>query len=325
MSSSTSNSKRLPKTFLLAAFLILLTISAMVYYLKKTEAIPAPMFTGRLSVDEKIRFVRINHPIKADLVVMGSSTGLNNISSEVIFDRREIGKSYFNYSAWGLNISQMLDLWHFFGKLYTPKVIILYITVFDFRSHEKIVLNENDLRNYVEGGASFPYYFKYHKTGLGERMRTVGRKRRTKVGWDSLKYDAGGGASFNIPEEKFEQNDWPDRLTEDYFVEEQYGVLNKMLKIFNEDNIYAVIVQGPLREQYSESNEKYAFLKKHWERVEAIAEENDMLFLNMHGLFYPDESLFPDTIHLNREGAQRLTKELLRQMEEKQVFQKLNK
>ena len=58
--------------------------------------------------------------------------------------------------------------------------------------------------------------------------------------------------------------------------------------------------------------------------MELISKEHGGVFINMHGMFYPDESLFSDTIHLNREAAEVSTKELIQRMEEEGIFQKIN-
>jgi len=233
MSSFISNSKKLPKAFSIAFVLIALTIIIGAYYLIKTEAFPAPMFTGRVSLDEKFRFMRLHDFSQSDFIVLGSSTALNNISSEVIFSRPEIGKNYFNFAAWGMTISETLEYWRFLETMIRPKVVVLYINLFDFEEGRKVVFDHNDIKRYIRGASPLPYYFKYHKKGLAERIKSVGHRRRTNDDFDTLKFDEGGGALFEIPENEISQNDWTNYLSEKCFVNTHYIALGNLLEIID--------------------------------------------------------------------------------------------
>jgi len=325
MSSSIFNSKRLPKAFLTAFTLVILTISTMVINLHKTNALPAPMLTRRISLDEKMRFLRMNKSYDADFILLGSSTGVNNISSEVMLDYPKINKSFFNFSAWGFTTHELLDYYKFIDEITDPKVVILTIDLNEFHDHYELVFDRDDLKHYIEGGLPIWYYFKYHQAGMIERIRNIRRTRTKNNTFDSVQFDKGGGVLLDVSDDDpITKRKWRDEYDETYFVESSYTDLDSLLKFLKQRGVLAVIVQGPLRRPYRHNETEFAFLSDHWKRVQSIAQENSAVFFNMQNIFSDREYFFSDSVHLSRKGAKLFTLRLLFRMEQEKVFEKIN-
>jgi len=326
MNSSIFNSKKLPKAFLTAFILIFLTIIGGAFCLHRANSLPAPMFSNRFSFDEKMRFMRMTNSYDTDFVVLGSSTGLNNFSSEILLHDPRIKNSYFNFSAWGFTTHSILKYWKLIKKIASPKVLILSLNLFEFQEYnEKLIFNEGDITGYLSGISPIWYYLKCHKSGLIDRIRKVGHRRRINNEFGSIRFDKGGGVLLEVPESyKMANVPWRDEVKPNGFVESAYVALDDLLIRAKKSGVIVVIVEGPLQVQYYDGDHEFAFLKRHWARVETAAKENDAFFLNMQGLDIPNKNLFADSIHLNREGANFFTKALLKRMDEKGIFQKVN-
>ncbi|MCK5013115.1 MAG: hypothetical protein KAS66_04800 [Candidatus Omnitrophica bacterium] len=324
MNSSISNSKKIPKAFLAAFLLFLVTVIAGVFYLIKTDTLPAPIFTGRVSMDEKIRFLRMHYPINADVVTIGSSSALNNISSQVFFDDPAVGKRYLNFSSWGLTMESTLRHWKIFDQIHDSKILIIGISFFDFNKSDDDPINGTDIRRYIQGRPTLLYYLKYHASGFSRRIWSTAKRRRTNDFLGSLKYDEGGGVLLDVPEENVRKHYWQDELTETRFQPGSYEALDQLLADLREKGKIGVIVQSPVKGSSSVKEKRFFFLKHHWDKVDAIAKKHGMYFYNMYNIFESDDQLFPDDMHVNHEGANMFTLQLFQRMKEDKIFQRVN-
>ena len=103
-----------------------------------------------------------------------------------------------------------------------------------------------------------------------------------------------------------------------------YEALDQLLADLREKGKIGVIVQSPVKGSSSVKEKRFFFLKRHWDKVDAIAKKHGMYFYNMYNIFEPDDQLFPDDMHLNHEGANMFTSQLLQRMKEDKIFQRVN-
>lgn len=316
-----------PKAFLTALILFVMTVVGVGFYLYQTDSLPAPMLSNRFSFDEKMRFMRLTHSYDADVVVLGSSTGINNFLSDIIVADPRIGSRYFNFSAWGMTTHAVLKCWHFIKKISDPKVLILPIDLFEFQKYnEKFIFNEKDVLRYLSGANPLWYYVKCHKSGMMERIRNAGRRRRNNNNVDSMKFDENGGVALEIPAEHIKPHTpWQDEFYPEIFYDTAYEAMEELLTETHRDGIVAVIVQSPLREPvYDDGSDISSSVQRHWAKVDSLANKYGAFFLNMQRMDSIDRKYFVDSIHLNREGAALFTEEFIQRMDRAGAFKKID-
>jgi len=316
------NFKKLPNGCLVAILLCIITIISGAVFLTLTDNMPAPMFSSRISLDEKFRFLRFKGNYQADFIVLGSSTGLNNISSKVMMGNPEIGQNYLNYTAWGLTIPSKLYFWSFIKQIMSPKVVIIPIDLNEFhRTYETPEFNQKEVIRYLDGAFPVWIYIKNHKKGFVERIGKVLRHRRMNDTQISLKYDEGGSVPLNVKEKSEDLKvRWKDGFSAKYYHEESYAELEQLLSDMEQIGIVAIVVQQPLREHYSEKEPKMTFVKNHWDKVKEISQASSAYFFNLQDVIPADDRLFSDSGHLQWKAAEEFTTILLERMEQAGVF-----
>lgn len=318
-----SNSKKAPKACLIACVLIILTLAGAGYYLIAADALPAPMFTGRISFDEKMRFIRHSNLDDVELVTMGSSIAFNNLSSKVMRSVPGIGEKYFNFAAWGLGMDDLLVYWKFLSKFHDPKIMIICSTPNAFTLGPNLVLNETDLEHYLAKKPSLPYYMKYRNLSFINRIFKIKHLRETNEDYGSLNFDANGGVLLDISDEQIIKKRWETKVRVSY-LDHNYDVLDRMLKMLKNDGILVVYVVSPMRSSYLDVDNDAALVEKHWGRVASIVRKHGMHFINMHKTLSLPDRFFADGTHLKSKGAFVFTEKLVEQMEKEGVFQKVN-
>jgi hypothetical protein len=328
MNSSISNSRRYPQAFLIAVTLLILTVVGGGFILSITDYLPAPMFSNSFCLDEKLRFLRLKKNVRADYAVIGSSTGLNNIPSEVMMAHPRINQGYLNFSAWGLNMDGKLYYWNFIRDIARPKVLIIPIDLNEFNDYETVPeFNKDDVTRYLQGANPFWHYLKNHRNGFIERIRLVLWHRKKNDTQYTTKFDQGGGAPIEVTKEsRITRRKWKtENYTKKRFVEKGYESLEGLLKDAGRHGVIVVIVQQPLREHYREDELEFAFIKENWDRVDRIAKDNGAYFFNMQDILPEDPSLYSDSLHLNRWAGEVFVKKLLERMETEGIFYKVEK
>src|SRR5437764_904180 len=91
----------------------------------------SPLITNSISFDAKI--AELNHQKfkRVDILGLGSSMTLNNINSQIVAD--SLSSNYYNISSWGLQMSDLNSLAHYYVPKFKPKYILMLSSVTDFR------------------------------------------------------------------------------------------------------------------------------------------------------------------------------------------------
>jgi len=299
------------------------TLVSIGCFLAANDALPAPMLTGYVSLDEKLRFIRENKINDVELVGIGSSHALNNLSTEVIKQIPVVGEKYFNFSYWGLNVYDLSVYWDFLSQLFHPKIMIICLNPYEFVHGRRLNFNEKDLREYIKGKNPFPYYLKYRGLYFLKRIKSVGRKRRSNRTLGSLSFDEAGGVYLDVPPRKDKRGAWNEVFKWKFHIK-NYDVFDDMLEQLNKENIQVVYVVSPMKKRFIADDETYRYFGQHWDQVKSILDKHGMHFLNLHKILSLEDHFFADNTHLNRTGARLFTEKLVEQMEKEGVFQKVN-
>ncbi|HQO10765.1 MAG TPA: hypothetical protein PLP37_11720, partial [Clostridiales bacterium] len=183
---------RLLKKLTLFAFIIVLLISVLLFYLYKIGGndLPAPAYSNSISFNEKIDFLKNKDLAKIKIAAIGSSMTLNNIDSKII--ENNLGENYINLGSWGFKISDTEEyLKNMIELLPELNTVIISTTFVDFSSTTRNIEVDYDLvkktltydLNLIAYALSFDlkYLFNHSKTNAD--------KMKEKGSYDILKFD----------------------------------------------------------------------------------------------------------------------------------------
>lgn len=325
ISSSKSQYADIPKFIIkLTLFLSIptLLISALALFLSSMNALPAPVLSGRVSFDEKARFIS-RHPFsKLDILATGSSMAMYNLSSEVVFENTSNDIRYFNFGSWGMKIEDSALFLEHLSHKFEPDVVILVASPFDFYSNQNpLRLNMADYDSYITGsGATGPLYFylRYHDPSLLWRARTLPQQRTRTDIYLSLKFDRGGGVSIDPPRESISPELWNAKFHAASLNDSNYDALEKRMAELSSQGILTIVVQSPMRAHFLAGDD--IGLMKHWQRLDTIASQNGGYFINMHTELELGDEHFVDWGHLNSQGSKIFSQELFNVLEQRNIF-----
>jgi len=269
---------------------------------------PAPNLTPSYSFNEKMRFARKK---KADIIAVGSSMCLDNLSSDVVIKNFKTD-SYLNLSSWGLSTRDIFSIITIYSSIYKPSTVIIASNYRDFQSTDK-EFDHKQLSDYLKGSSSefdnfflnfsvnyYFTYFVYHKYTTSGNNFTSGN-----TFYESLIYDKYGGISFDPSNFKIDKEIW-NTVDISNLREASYHYLDSISFFCSQNKIRLLFFQTPMREGIYRNLNK-AWLLKHISRVKAIVLKNNQTFIDGNDRFWPD-SLFIDPLHFNANGAREFTK-----------------
>ena len=325
ISSSKGEYANIPKFIIkLTLFLSIptLLISALALYLSSINALPAPVLTGRVSFDEKARFIYLHPFDKLDILATGSSMAMYNLSSEVVFENINPNARYFNFGSWGMKIEDSALFLDHLSNKFEPDVVIIVTSPFDFYSNENpLRLDMADYDRYISGtGATGPLYFylRYHDPSLLWRARTL-REQRTQTDiYLSLKFDRGGGVSIDPPRESISPELWNAKFYARSLNNSNYDALEKRVADLSSKGILTIVVQSPMRAHFLTGDDIGVI--EHWQRLDTIVSQNGGHFINMHSELKLGDEHFVDWGHLNSKGSKIFSRELFNVLEQRNIF-----
>ena len=270
------------------------------------DDIPPPKFTSSFSFNDKLEFSRNK---KVDILSIGSSMNLNNLSSKIVINRFK-SRSYLNLSSWGLKLKTDFDLLKIQTKIQKPKSLIFVSNIIDFTNREKDELNENEYDNqeiekYLTTHNSMFYHLEYFN--LKYYFRGCLLRKGYKSGRNfylTLQYDDHGGTPIDPKKFQYNIERWNNSFTKPPN-EKYYNYLDSILNYCKLNNIQFFFFQSPTRKKTLIKNEKEILLN-HCKKVENIVCEKGGFFVNSNDEKW-DDSLFIDGIHLNENGADLFT------------------
>ncbi len=292
------------KNFILNTILFLSIPCAigLFFFVAYRAYLPAPKISNSYSLNEKVKFLPQGQ--NKDILAIGSSMSLNNISSEELSKNFQT-EHYINTGAWGLTIQNMEELVEIFNELYNPKIVVCASNIMDFAEAE-IVYDINELRKHLgrQRKASiinllFDRYYYQHA------LENYTNFNRTDI-VSSLQFDPYGGVPLKDQDFQVSESRWNSSLPFEEVSPESYIHLENISKNLRHRDQTFIFVQTPVR-KIMHTDDYKANMCKHTERIALILKKYDHVFLDLSNMELPDE-YFADLAHLKNKGSKKMTK-----------------
>lgn len=273
-----------------------------------------PLLTNSVCFDSKLQQVRDAKIEAVDVLSVGSSMTLNNLSSKIMTAQLNEHLSYYNLGSWGLKVNEMEHVMNIAVPLLNPKIVIVASSVPDFTgTSTQHKINKWMMNAYLKQFPA-PCFFlaNLNLPLLLSRQLEIDSLSKMNNTSRSLQFDRNGGVELEVPPHLIDQKRWNEKFT--FIAEENRNNYTKHLTSIAESlkgkGILLVFVQTPMRKKYVESILAVSQLKAHYSLCRSIVESHNGIYINNNEQVLPD-SLFADVTHLNAAGAQVFTKMFL--------------
>lgn len=306
-------------------FLVLLT-----FLLEGKKLLIAPQFIASISFDEKARFFREVKPKKSQIVAIGSSITVNHLDTTLLKNENGNQIAFTNFGFYGLPISELKPSLNLaVNVINKPNTVLILTAPPDFHGCSTSAhpdgkhltlnnLNGEDLVKYILSDIpGIFYHAKYRDLWRmldPNLMLEVRRQRNTNDTVDSLKFDSSGSVLLEVPKENFSPERWQGKpwaqvMSQLSSQHTCYDSFQNLADYIQQNNMNLVVVLSPVRQGYlNKFDPSRENLGSHKERVKAILSKSDSLLIDAHSELQLSDEYFVDAIHLNKKGAQILTK-----------------
>lgn len=274
-----------------------------------------PLITSSISFDAKLKYIKEKKIKQADLIAIGSSMTLNNLSSETIKD--SLPSSYFNFASWGLQMKDINQLVVNYIPKYKPKSIIVVSSITDFRNDELSTTIQNYLNTnqYIRDNFEGYFYIKNFNSIASIRSREKERRRSSSIianDYSSLNFDDCGGVLLNISKQNISLKRWNDHSPfPTKYTPDHYRALVALSAYLKREHIKFIFVQAPIKQQYVNTLASRQAVYNHVAKCKNIIEKDGGIYLNFNGVApFMSDSLFVDQFHLSSVGATIFTRQL---------------
>ena len=282
--------------------LLPLSVLAALVYFYLFHAGYYPLITNSISLDAKFLDYRAHRFSRIDVLSVGSSMNLNNLDSKSIVLPNGL-TTYYNFGAWGLQISDTLYLVKYLADKVKPKCIIVSSSLPDFCQKDNISIPtylELDLVKYC-----LPYF--YSKTGLlaiANRSKENRQCKRNVDYYDNLNFDLSGAVPLNIPPGKISGKRWGEKLEfPNNNAGYQYDKLQELAAYLRDNHIVFIFAQAPIRKAFTDSSGASSAVQSHFDRCKSIVDGSGGHYLNVDNPQIFGDSLFVDQFHLSALGS----------------------
>lgn len=302
--------------FLIRCSLLALPALGMLvgYVALKWRFFPAPRITNNIALNEKLAFTKQHFSAGADVLAMGSSMALNNLSSEQVMEHFGPVR-YVNTGAWGVGALEWAMLGPILAERSKPHTVIVASNLMDFRKGEPaLAADSSDIASYMDATSETWSYVGHWDTPYYLRQMESNRIRYTDpANYEYLGLDAHGGATLAVPQDRIitERFNAPPPA-EDELDEERYVAFFRFARALKERGIRLVLMQFAYRDGVRTASSD-ALQMKHLTRVRAELEPMGHVVLDANSRRWPD-GLYVDSSHLGREGAVAMTRYCLDQL-----------
>lgn len=286
-----------------------LIIIFLYFYLNRLSLndFPAPNLSNSYSFNEKMLFLR-EHINKTRIISIGSSTSLNNLSSESIVDNFD-SRSYINTSSWGMSTKDTYNFFKYIYPLFQPKTIFIASTVQDFQREEKII-RYSILNDFLRPDHS-PILTHIITFKLNYYIRNLKYAHKVRSGiteFEYLKFDNYGGVQLISDDSKYEDIRWNLHFVNDTIIQYQYDYLDSISDYCKKNKAHLIFINSPIRtELYLTLGQKdKATIDCHLSKISSIIKEDGNIFIDANNKYWND-SLFKDGVHLNSVGSKVFT------------------
>jgi hypothetical protein len=280
------------------------------------QRLPAPRLSTNPAFNEKIRWLKSHTGNGCDILILGSSMGLNNMDGLDIANSLP-GATVVNAGSWGMSIADLDKMLAVMLTRCTPKVIVFAVFLGDFTNAWNKDIEWNEVDKYLSspGGALWTYLenmdlFYYARTFLSQHFFNP-VTANTK--YSALDFDRTGGVLFEGYGFEIDPGRWAGYR--DFYwgnaaaINQQMQSFNDILQQASDIGAKVIVVSMPMRPVAREALEKPT-AKGVWEAVRATVDSRHDLFIDANTLEL-DDSNFTDFAHLNHVGAAKLASALV--------------
>lgn len=286
------------------------------YIATKARYFPAPRITNNLALNEKLAFTKEDFSGGADVIAIGSSMALNNLSSSEVMGH--FGNvRYVNTGAWGMGALEWAMLGPTMADRLKPNTVIVASNLMDFRKADPGLAGDSlGIAKYLDATCELWSYLRHWDAPYYLRQMESNRIRFTDpANYEYLAVDAHGGATLVVPKDRIIMerfNALPPEEAE--LDEERYAAFNRFARDLEERGIRLVLMQCAYRSGVR-TTVGDALQEKHVARLRALLEPMGHLVVDANTRKWPDD-LYVDSSHLGQEGAEAMTKYCLDQLSE---------
>lgn len=298
--------KKLKLLWKITALLLPVIICYAALYLKGF----LPLLTNSISFDAKYYEIKRRQFKDVELVSIGSSMTLTNLSSEVIIDHTKL--RYYNFSSWNLQISDIDNLIRNYVLQYNPRTVIICSSTPDFTSQGNLKLPDNfKLSHYY-----LPYFYLENFNSVLEvikREKELNEDNKDNNRYASLKFDNYGGVPLYIKKGNLSSKLRNERIPfPTDFTGGQYLALKNLAAFLKSKCIKLIFVQTPIMRSYRYDSVIKLRLESHFTKCKTIVDAQGGYYLNFYDARVFADSLFVDNLHLSSFGAKIFTEQIVK-------------
>jgi hypothetical protein len=272
------------------------------------ELAPAPKLSADTSFNEKARWFRMHSSGYCDILVIGSSIALNNVSGSELGHHAAV----FNLGSWGMNLDDDLRILQIVEQACHPKVVIMPVSFADFTDdYDKHVdwdltsdyLLRSQIATYLR---SFDLVYYLNEFLKLRNIHSMGRST-----YLSLDFDDSGTVPLACEGFHIDPHRWSGFTSRNSIElsDEKRRKLQKLGEHFKNKDFILIVASTPIRKAAIDYL-KPLELDHFWSELEDAVNASGAAFIRADNGAFPDE-LFVDYLHLCKRGAVAWTRELM--------------
>ncbi|MBI5724411.1 MAG: hypothetical protein HZA50_10670 [Planctomycetes bacterium] len=277
------------------------------------DVAPPPAVSANICFNEKALFIHDRGGPACDVLAVGSSTTLGDLDSRMLADALGRGRRYLNAGAWGMTVCEtrkFLELLLECGA--RPRYVLMVCAITDFHPPVGAAFwDAADTPKLLRGEGYWPAMAGHFELGrIVSEGRQAARDRRKSDEYTTLMFDAWGGSMLDKTFPDVSRGRWEMKPLPEKIDPTQYEQLAGLADMLAGRGIGLVCVQGPIRPAVMD-DATATLCRRHWQRVERILADRAFTFVNLQSRLTLDDSMFADSVHLNRAGVAKFTAALL--------------
>ena len=280
--------------------------------------LPPPPFAKSISFDEKVVWLHNNAKPNIDLLALGSSMTLNNLSSEVLVAERPCWR-FVNASSWGLKIRHVEKFFRLLDGVYKIKSLLICVAPVDFRKDGRPdeVPHRRLIEQYLRGGSqAWAQLILFSGDYFVSNLQKMDLFRNHNDHYQSLHFDLYGGVPLAVKDFAIDQHRWRGGAQTE-FDESNYQSLVELANYCRERRIGLYLWTTPVRQQAMGVSGENLF-SFHLARLQKLAADEGFVLVEADNQDF-DDSMFVDMGHLNEKGARQFTATMLKLMKVKNL------
>ena len=279
-----------------------------VYFAKRDSV---PPITNSFSFDAKLEELRDKQLQHTDVLLLGSSLTLNNVSNTALGEVLDPkGASFHNVSAWGLKMTDLEPLCRMYVERYTPKTVLICTSTEDFAGRAQLEAQPRPVMEaYMDGAWKGWYFMRFPLVSqIGKWEDNIASNLVQDSLYTSLMYDTHGGVALHMTPTTIS----PKRLNLPFHYDtkhedSQYEAFARMSGWLKERGVRLVVVRTPVRSTYRAGAFAERTFAEHAKRCAAQLSADGHDFIDRMDLPMQD-AWFVDVNHLGAEGAYAFTR-----------------